>query len=189
MILFADTKKLFIFSAFLLASLCFTSLAESDEETDRIIKVPLRIENPCKGHRFEKDGVFRQYYPDGTLFVEGVCVEDRKEGVWKQFYPNGKLWIKENFHKGLLDGKVQKYKSGILDKEKFYSQGEVIPSLNNMNDTKIIADEEKYDFDVEIYPFGIIDSSKGELQKLKRAEKQEEKSLRYNPYLNKDFEN
>jgi antitoxin component YwqK of YwqJK toxin-antitoxin module len=41
-------------------------------------------------NHFEADGVYREYYPSGQLFVEGQFKKGRQDGTWTYWYENGK---------------------------------------------------------------------------------------------------
>jgi antitoxin component YwqK of YwqJK toxin-antitoxin module len=81
----------------------------------------------------EKEGLWKEYYPDGKLKATGVYNKDEREGVWKFYYPsgqleqvgaylngepdsvwkwyhaNGQLMREENFYNGLSDGLMTEY--------------------------------------------------------------------------------
>lgn len=67
----------------------------------------------------EREGAWKVYFDDGTLWSEGSYIEGKRSGEAKNYYPNGKLRY-EGFFKG--DKKTGHWKfyneSGQLEQEK-----------------------------------------------------------------------
>lgn len=55
-------------------------------------------------NHFEADGIYREYYPSGQLFVEGNYRKGRQEGEWTFYFENGKLNRKADYKNGKPDG-------------------------------------------------------------------------------------
>src|SRR5687768_10259158 len=54
----------------------------------------------CKFH-----GVYRVYYYNGKMEVEGSHKKGKNAGVWKKYFENGNLKSEEVYKNGLLNGK------------------------------------------------------------------------------------
>lgn len=76
----------------------------------------------------KKQGVWRYYFPDGSLQSEVNYTEDLKSGEEIQYFPSGKInvsmeWIADN-GASILQGNYKHYNNeGILIMELFYNEG------------------------------------------------------------------
>ncbi len=68
----------------------------------------------------EKEGLWKEYYPDGKLKATGAYNKDEHNGLWKFYYPSGRL------------EQVGKYKNGVPDStwRWFYSNGKLLRDEN-----------------------------------------------------------
>ena len=55
-------------------------------------------------NHFEADGVYREYHPNGKLFVEGRFRRGRQHGEWTFYYDNGQINRKAKYNNGQPDG-------------------------------------------------------------------------------------
>jgi antitoxin component YwqK of YwqJK toxin-antitoxin module len=68
---------------------------------------PVRIEREVahySDNHFEADGFYREYYPNGKLFVEGQYRRGRQNGEWRYYFDNGQLNRKAMYKDGKPDG-------------------------------------------------------------------------------------
>lgn len=73
------------------------------------------------------DSIYKAWYPDGTMQLEGRYDKDGKRtGTWKTYWENGQLSETEQFEKGELTGKDTQYnEDGSLDKEMDFKKNEL----------------------------------------------------------------
>lgn len=55
-------------------------------------------------NHFEADGVYREFYPNEQLFVEGQFRNGRQHGEWTFYHDNGQLNRKATYNNGQPDG-------------------------------------------------------------------------------------
>ena len=55
-------------------------------------------------NHFEADGIYREFYPNGKLFVEGKFSNGRQDGEWTFYFENGQLNRKATYKDGQPDG-------------------------------------------------------------------------------------
>ncbi|MEI7980664.1 MAG: hypothetical protein WCI71_03365 [Bacteroidota bacterium] len=72
-----------------------------------------------------KDGPWKDFYPDGNLKAEGIYDNGRQTGEWRYYHPNGKLEQSGRFNKqGKPEGSWKWYfDTGFLLKEESYHSG------------------------------------------------------------------
>ncbi|MEI6437022.1 MAG: hypothetical protein WCP32_19530, partial [Bacteroidota bacterium] len=72
-----------------------------------------------------RDGYWKDYYPDGSLKAEGNYDNGKQIGLWKYYHPNGKIEQTGKFNKqGKLDGNWKWYfDNSELLKEENYRNG------------------------------------------------------------------
>ena len=76
-------------------------------------------------NHFEADGDYREYYPDGQLFVEGSFSNGRQNGVWTYYHQNGKVNRKATYKDGQTDGSWEVYRAdGTLAAKRAFSDGQ-----------------------------------------------------------------
>lgn len=74
----------------------------------------------------EKEGVVKNFRPDGTLYSEASYHNEKLHGVSKTYHPNGKLFLEESYVNGTKHGKtIQYYQTGILYSETNYDSGKI----------------------------------------------------------------
>ena len=70
------------------------------------------------------EGLWKEYYDDGSLKSEGNYEDDKKTGSWKYYYPNGQLQETGVYENGQPEGKwLWYYPSGKKLRELTYYQG------------------------------------------------------------------
>lgn len=52
-----------------------------------------------------KEGLFKLYYENSKLEIEGALLNGKNDGEWKYYYPEGMLQSKGNFSRDTLTGK------------------------------------------------------------------------------------
>jgi len=72
------------------------------------------------------DSIYRSWYPNGKLQVEGRYESGGKTGQWKYYWRNGTIQATEEYADGHLNGKnVQYNEDGSVDKEIQYKNGDL----------------------------------------------------------------
>lgn len=75
-------------------------------------------------NHFEADGAYREYYPNGKLFVEGQFRRGRQHGEWTYYHDNGKINRKATFNDGQPDGVREIYRAdGTLVAKRGFKDG------------------------------------------------------------------
>jgi antitoxin component YwqK of YwqJK toxin-antitoxin module len=83
---------------------------------------PLSIKNYDHGLL---DGDYTEYYYGGKLANKGSYTLDKKTGTWKTFYPDGGIWREEHYVDGNQEGKTLYYfPNGKIDREIMYKDDE-----------------------------------------------------------------
>jgi len=121
-----------------------------------------------KGHYVDglRQGVWKTYYIDGTLWSEGTYLNDMRHGLWKHYYEDGVTLSKE-FHylNGQLYGSFKGYdKDGTLSLEEHYLNGERHKFSKSYYPDGTISSETEYfekgdSFNLQYYPGGTISSA------------------------------
>lgn len=62
-------------------------------------------------NRFVADGYYREYYPNGQLFVEGTYKDGRQEGAWTYWYDDGTENRQVTYKNGKPDGAWESYRA------------------------------------------------------------------------------
>jgi antitoxin component YwqK of YwqJK toxin-antitoxin module len=76
-------------------------------------------------NHFEADGVYREYYSNGKVFVEGRFSRGRREGEWVFSYDNGQLNRKATYKKGQPDGSWEVFRAdGTLTAKRSFKDGQ-----------------------------------------------------------------
>jgi antitoxin component YwqK of YwqJK toxin-antitoxin module len=72
----------------------------------------------------KREGLWKEYYDDGSLKSEGNYKNNNKTGKWKYYYPNGQLQETGEYVNGKPEGKwLWYYPSGKLLREMNYYEG------------------------------------------------------------------
>jgi antitoxin component YwqK of YwqJK toxin-antitoxin module len=75
-------------------------------------------------NHFEADGIYREYYPNGQLFVEGQFRRGRHEGEWTYYFDNGQINRKAMYKNGQPDGSREIYRAdGTLAAKRSFKDG------------------------------------------------------------------
>jgi len=76
-------------------------------------------------NHFEADGVYREFYPNGKLFVEGRFREGLQHGEWTFFHDNGQANRKATYNNGQPDGAWEVYRAdGTLAAKRSFRNGQ-----------------------------------------------------------------
>ena len=99
------TKEKYIKTCYFYRGLCHKALGNKEQMQEDLEKADslghgLGIGKIKDG---EKHGLYRWYYPNGNLKVEGNYVKGVMEGEWKRYHENGELKSKKNY----INGEVQ----------------------------------------------------------------------------------
>lgn len=70
----------------------------------------------------KKNSTWQYFYPNGKLEQEGIYDNGKADSVWNWYYPSGKLLRTEIFLNGLADGMMTEYS----ENEKIITQGDYI---------------------------------------------------------------
>jgi antitoxin component YwqK of YwqJK toxin-antitoxin module len=82
-------------------------LVSTKVETEKFKDGKVRIEREISlfsDNHYEANGIYREYYPNGQVFVEGQYKRGRQDGEWTFYYDNGKLNRKAKYDNGKPDG-------------------------------------------------------------------------------------
>ncbi|MEX0613275.1 MAG: toxin-antitoxin system YwqK family antitoxin [Pirellulales bacterium] len=75
-------------------------------------------------NHYEADGIYREYYPNGQLFVEGQFRRGRQHGEWTFYFDNGTINRKAKFDNGKPDGPREVYRAdGTLASKRGFRDG------------------------------------------------------------------
>jgi len=75
-------------------------------------------------NHFEADGIYREFYPNGQVFVEGKFRRGRQEGEWTYYFDNGKINRKATFKNGQPDGPREIFRAdGTLVSKRGFREG------------------------------------------------------------------
>jgi antitoxin component YwqK of YwqJK toxin-antitoxin module len=75
-------------------------------------------------NHIEADGIYREYYPNGQVFVEGKFERGRQEGEWTYYFDNGKTNRKATFKDGQPDGPREIFRAdGTLAAKRGFKDG------------------------------------------------------------------
>lgn len=72
-----------------------------------------------------KDGEWKYFFEDGTLEQVGKYMFDQLDGVWRWYFKDGELRLEQNFFEGLADGDVVEYN----DSNEVIVQGQYLDGL------------------------------------------------------------
>jgi antitoxin component YwqK of YwqJK toxin-antitoxin module len=68
------------------------------------------------------DGVWKVWYPNGTLFIESYFKNGERNGMTREWYDNGKIQHESNYENGEIKGVARNWsEKGTLLSEKFYN--------------------------------------------------------------------
>src|SRR5687768_12566236 len=72
----------------------------------------------------EADGMYREFYPNGQLFVEGQYQRGRQHGEWTFYFDNGKINRKATYNNGQPDGAWDVFRpDGTLSAKRSFKNG------------------------------------------------------------------
>lgn len=73
---------------------------------------------------FQNNGLYREYYRNGQVFVEGRYDEDQRTGDWKFFHPNGNEAKTVTYEEGVPHGTIElRREDGTLQAKRQYDRG------------------------------------------------------------------
>ncbi len=97
-------------------------LEEKYDETGNI-RIEREVARFSDNH-IEADGIYREFYPNGQLFVEGRFRRGRQQGEWTYYFDNGKINRKATFDKGQPEGPREIYRAdGTLAAKRDFRDG------------------------------------------------------------------
>jgi antitoxin component YwqK of YwqJK toxin-antitoxin module len=103
------------------------ALLRRETLTEKFKDGKVRIEREIahfSDNHFEADGNYREYYPNGKLFVEGTYKRGRQDGEWTFYFDNGRINRKAFFKAGKPDGSREIFRAdGTLRAKRQYSDG------------------------------------------------------------------
>ena len=68
----------------------------------------------------KKEGLYKCFYPDGYIKIQGLYKNDKQEGVFKTYSVKGWLWYEEYFAHGVLIKRREYNAQGRLVMEQFF---------------------------------------------------------------------
>jgi antitoxin component YwqK of YwqJK toxin-antitoxin module len=87
----------------------------------------LRVEREVayfSDNHVEANGIYREYYPNGKLFVEGEYNRGRQHGAWTYYFDNGQVNRKSIFANGQPNGAWDVFRSdGTLTAKRSFKNG------------------------------------------------------------------
>jgi antitoxin component YwqK of YwqJK toxin-antitoxin module len=87
-------------------------------------------------NRIENDGIYREYFPNGQLFVEGEYVKGEQQGKWVYWHDNGEQCRTVNYQDGVADGSWEVTRSdGTLKGKRSFKAGKRDGEWINYDDT------------------------------------------------------
>lgn len=73
---------------------------------------------------FQNNGVYREYYRNGQIFVEGLYDNGERAGDWKFFHPNGNEAKTVTYEEGVPHGMIElRREDGTLQAKRQYDKG------------------------------------------------------------------
>jgi antitoxin component YwqK of YwqJK toxin-antitoxin module len=104
------------------------TLVRHETNTDEKFKDgKVRIERQIayfSDNHFEADGTYKEYYPNGQLFVEGRYKRGRQDGEWIYYFDNGKVNRKATYKEGKPDGPRDIFRAdGSLASKRGFADG------------------------------------------------------------------
>jgi antitoxin component YwqK of YwqJK toxin-antitoxin module len=97
-------------------------ITENFKGTEKI-RVEREVAKFSDNH-FEADGTYREYHPNGQLFVEGLFRKGRQQGEWTYWHQNGQVNRKATYKDGQPDGAWEIHRAdGTLEAKRAYVDG------------------------------------------------------------------
>lgn len=107
--------------AFLAACNSDIDTVETRDEQGKVKEVYTRSKKD-----FLKDGLYKRFFPNGTLHEEVRYVRDKMDGERKFYFENGVLESSESYRDGVIDGVYKKfYPNGVLQQQMQYVNGAI----------------------------------------------------------------
>jgi antitoxin component YwqK of YwqJK toxin-antitoxin module len=95
----------------------------SEKFKDGKVRIERQIAEFSDNH-IEADGSYKEYYPNGQLFVEGQYKRGRQHGEWTYYFDSGKLNRKATFKEGKPDGPRDVFRAdGTLSAKRGFADG------------------------------------------------------------------
>jgi antitoxin component YwqK of YwqJK toxin-antitoxin module len=103
------------------------SIVRREMLTEKFKDDKIRIEREIahfSDNHFEADGKYKEYYPNGQVFVEGLYRRGRQDGEWMFYFDNGKLNRKAKYDNGKPDGPREIFRAdGTLAAKRGFADG------------------------------------------------------------------
>ncbi len=107
--------------------------------------VGLRISEGIVDESGNRNGRWKDFYPDGKVKAEGTYTDNRQTGIWKFYSPDGKLEQTGNFNNGRPDGLWKwYYENGAVLREEEYFQGQRDGAFTEYSETGDIISQGQF---------------------------------------------
>jgi antitoxin component YwqK of YwqJK toxin-antitoxin module len=101
-----------------------TTRIETETYKDGKTRIEREISLFSDNH-YEANGRYREFYPNGQVFVEGQYNRGRQDGEWTYYYDNGKLNRKATFNNGKPEGPREIFRAdGTLMAKRNFAEGQ-----------------------------------------------------------------
>ncbi len=88
------------------------------------------------------NGLFKIWFKNGQLDIEGNHKDDKEDGLWKSQYESGQLKTEFNNKDGKPDGFFKTwYENGQLEKTGYFKDGQVISTSPQLKDNFSITSQ------------------------------------------------
>lgn len=146
-------------------------------ESNQIIRIPNGIIEPCTGVLKNQNGIHKQYYQDGSIYIETSCTEGLKQGLTYKYYPNGNIYSEATYLNNQLKGMVKTY-----DREE-----KLIAPATNFDRNSAILKRDVFDGNQTQYSNSpkSLKFSKQNISSRERVKQANNKNLKYQPYSKK----
>jgi antitoxin component YwqK of YwqJK toxin-antitoxin module len=144
------------FFLLLFASFCLLACTDKNIET---IKVKddngILTEQFTRNKKdFAKQGLYQNFYPNGTIKEESHYQNNQLDGVRKFFYANGTIESEESFRNGVQSGVYKKfYPNGTLSLEMFYVNGVLTGVSKGFYENGVLKEQVNFKENEENGPF------------------------------------
>ncbi len=93
-----------------------------------------------------RNGVFKEYHPDGKLKAQGAYRQGKLSGPYKSHYPSGRIHVRASYHDGELTGKyTEMTDQGKPLRQASYKEGKLHGQSQEYEDGELVKDELWFD--------------------------------------------
>lgn len=94
-----------------------------EKYADGTVRVERQVAFFSDNH-IEADGIYREFYPNGKLFVEGQYQRGRQNGEWTFYFDNGQINRKSTYNNGQPEGAWDVFRAdGTLSAKRSFKNG------------------------------------------------------------------